>query len=251
MMHIRACFRHHSLFAIVGLVALAQNAFADDGALSRTARAIDAVVTVAEDSLEGIERPLPLTLAAWEAERDENDLREVHAISLELLPQGRMSSRPPFIDFSQLEIGGFIGAVKYSSDFKAKLDWTIGLTTRVPVPGLGRFGLFAEIFAAYVDRDLPFYYNHRSGTWFGGAIGADYTIWKGELGYIRPQVGVMYAYWHNVNSLDNGIGFVIGLQIGAFWIKNYDRTSVTFTPQFIFQGGDYMIFLPLGFSVDF
>jgi hypothetical protein len=251
MIQIGACFRHHSLFTIIGLVALAQNAIAEDGTSARPARAVESVVTVSEESLAGIERPLPLTLAAWEAERDENDLAEAHSISLEFLPQGRLSSRPPFIDFSQWEIGGFIGAVHYSSDFKAKLDWTVGLTTRVPVTGLGRLGLFAQIWAAYIDRDLPFFYNKQAGTWYGAAIGADYTLWKGELGYIRPQVAVMYAYWHNVNGLDNGIGILVGLQVGLFWIKNYDKTSVTFTPQIQFNGGDHMIFLPLGISVDF
>jgi hypothetical protein len=178
---------------------------------------------------------------------DELNLAEAHAISLELFPQGRMTSKPPFIDTSKWEIGGFAGAVVYSSNFEAKTSYILGLNTRVPVPGLGGLGLFGQVFLSYIDRDLPFFYNKQSGTWYGLGLGADYTLWRGTLGYVRPQVGVMYAYWGGVNSLDNGLGIMVGVQVGLFWIKNNDKTSVTFTPQFQFDGTDHLIFLPIGF----
>jgi hypothetical protein len=248
MNHIWTSFRHHSLFTAVAVVALAQSAFADDG--PRALRAVDAVVTP-DDEEALFDAALPLHLDSWAVKTDESDLKEAHAISLELFPQGRMSSKPPFIDFSRLEFGAFAGAVHYSADFKAHLSYIFGVTSRVPVPGLGKFGLWAEAFLGYIDRNLPFYYNSQAGNWFGAAIGADYTIVKGELGYIRAQVGVDYIYWHNINSLDNGLGIVAGFQIGVFWIRNNDRTSITFNPQFHFDGSDHMIFLPIGFSVDF
>jgi hypothetical protein len=244
-----AFFRHHNLFTAVGILALAQTAFADEDV--PPARALDAVVTINED-LESFDARLPLSLDSWAAETDELDLREAHAISLDLFPQARMStSRPPFIDFSRLEVGGFAGAVDYSSHFKAHTSYIFGLTTRVPVPGLGAAGLFGQVFFAYISRDLPFYYSNTAGNWYGASVGADYTLWRGYLGYVRPQVGVTYIYWNGINSLDNGIGILVGLQVGLFWIKNYDKTSVTFTPQFQFHSSDHLIFLPLGLSVEF
>jgi hypothetical protein len=252
MNRLLASFRHHSLFITVAILGLASSAFADEGTPDRPLRAVDAVVTIAEENSQTDAR-LPLTLASWTEDVDELDLREAHAISLELFPQARMStSKPPFIDFSQLEVGGFFGAVKYSADFKAHVDYILGITSRVPVPGLGAFGLYAEAVFGYISRDLPFYYNSKAGNWFGAGIGADYTLVRGSVGYIRPQVGIFYAYWNGINGLSNGIGITVGVQFGAFWIKNYDRTSVTFTPEFQFRSGsDYMIFFPLGFSVNF
>lgn len=244
-----AWLRHRSLFTAVAVVALAQSAFAEDETLARGPRAVDAVVTPTLGAAEiSFEAPLPTRVGD---SIDESELKEAWGIKLDFLPQGRMSSKPPFIDFSKWEIGGFAGAVMYSADFEAGLNYILGVTTRVPVTGLGQLGIYAEAFISYVDRDLPFYYDHRAGSWYGIGLGLDYTIWKGTLGYIRPQVGVVYAYWNGVNSLDNGLGITIGVQIGLFWIRNNDRTSVTFMPQFQMQSSDYMIFLPIGFSVDF
>ena len=231
MIQIRACFRHHTLFTLIGLVALAQNAFADDPT--------------------EFDRPLPLTLAAWEGERDELNLHEAHAISLELFPQGRLAAKPPFIDWSKWELGGFVGAVSFSSDFEADVDFLAGVNSRVPVPGLGAFGIYAQVVFSHIERDLPFFYDNPDGTWFGIGVGVDYTLWRGSLGYIRPQVGIFYAHWGDINSLDSGIGITVGVQFGLFWIKNNDQTSFTFMPQFQFDGGDHMIFIPLGFSIDF
>jgi hypothetical protein len=249
MSHIGTNLRHH-LFTVIGVLALAHSAIAEEELLPRSGRAVDAVVTPGEGAIE-IDSPLPLRVGSWADRRDENELREAHSISLELFPQGRMSSRPPFIDFSKFEMGVFVGGVKYSADFEAGINYVLGLSARVPVPGLGRFGLWAEAFISYIERDLPFYYNDKAGSWFGIAAGADYTLVKGELGFIRLQAGVMYAYWNDINSLENGMGIIIGVQFGFYWIKNYDKSSVTITPQFHFDGGDHMIFLPLGISVDF
>jgi len=246
MNHGPAYLRHLFPLIAVAVVALAQSAFADG---ERGTRAVEAVLTPTLESVEVPETPLPDRL---NREIDESDLREAHGITLDFLPrQARMAGKPPFIDFSKWEIGAFAGAVAYSADFEAKVSYVIGATTRVPVTGLGALGLYAEAFVSYIDRDLPFYYNHRAGTWFGGGLGLDYTIWKGQLGYIRPQVGVMYAYWNGVNSLDNGLGLTVGVQVGLYWVRNSDKTSLTFMPQFHMTKGDYMIFLPFGFSADF
>lgn len=249
MNHGRASFRHHSLFTIVAVLALAQTALADD-LFAKRSRAVDAVVTPILDLAEA-DASLPRSLGAWSSKVDELDLREAHSIVIDLFPQGRMAARQGFFDWSQWELGAFAGLVNYSADFEAGISYIFGVTTRVPVPGLGSFGFYGDLFISYVKRDLPFYYDSRAGTWFGLGLGVDYTIWKGSLGYVRAKAGVMYAYWNGVNSLDNGIGITVGVQVGVFWIKNNDRTSITLTPQFHFDGSDHMIFLPVGFSVDF
>ena len=246
MNHVNAWLRHHSLLTAVVVLTLAQSAFAEDEAPGRSRRAVDAVLTPTLDAAAS-----PALPARLGEEIDESQLRELHEITTDLFPQARMAARQPFIDWNAMEIGGFAGAVSYSADFEAGLNYVFGLTTRVPVTGLGALGVYVEALVSYVDRDLPFYYDHRAGNWYGAGLGLDYTIWKGSLGYIRPQVGVMYAYWNNVNSLDNGLGITIGVQVGLFWVRNNDKTSITFMPQFQMQSSDYMIFLPIGFSVDF
>ena len=245
-----AWLRHHSLFTAVAVLALAQTAFTEEENLTRGPRAVEAVVTPTLEAAEvSFETPLPRLGDTI----DESELKEVHGIKLDFLPapQGRMSSKPPFIDTSKWEIGAFIGAVMYSGDFEASINYILGVTTRVPVTGLGQLGLYAEAFISYIDRDLPFYYDHRAGSWYGIGLGLDYTLWKGTLGYVRPQIGVMYAYWNGVNSLDNGLGITIGVQVGLFWVRNSDKSAITFMPQFQMQSSDFMIFLPIGFSVDF
>jgi hypothetical protein len=167
--------------------------------------------------------------------------------------QGTRNAKPPFINWSGADWGAFAGLVNYSSSFKGKTSWALGLEARVPVPGLplGRWALFAEVFAAYLKRDLPFFYDHQSATWFGGILGADYTLFHGEVAYFRLQGGIEYSYFNHINSVDNGFGGVVGAQLGFFWIRNNYSTSVTLTPQFVSNGTDYFILGTVGFLINF
>jgi len=168
------------------------------------------------------------------------------------LPQGRLAQQPPFIDFGHMEMGAFVGLVTFSSDFKANENVVGGLSARVPVPGLpGQWGVFGELYAAGISRDLAFFYPHQSGTWYGGTIGGDYTFVNGEVLALRGQAGISYAYWNGVQSLDNGFGGTAGLDFAFYWIKHNRTATVNLNPQITFSGGNYYAFLTLGFQVEF
>ena len=66
---------------------------------------------------------------------------------------------------------------------------------------------------------------------------------------VRGELGVLYAYWNGVNSLDNGMGVLGGVQFGFFWIKGNNKAAVTITPQLSYDGKSWLGFLTVGFSV--
>jgi len=163
---------------------------------------------------EAPERPfpdaLPTQLDSWG--EDPREFADFPMLTSSALPQGRLAQQPPFIDFGHMEMGAFVGLVTFSSDFKANENVVGGLSARVPVPGLpGQWGVFGELYAAGISRDLAFFYPHQSGTWYGGTIGGDYTFVNGEVLALRGQAGISYAYWNGVQSLDNGFGGTAGL----------------------------------------
>jgi len=226
------------LSTVLSLFAVTSSAYADGASPSYTERALDAMLLApADDALES--SVLPTTLDLWSSEEF-------------LLPQGRQSQQTPFIDFSHFEMGGFAGIADFSSDFEAKATWVVGLSARVPVPGIpGNWGIFAEGFVSYIKRDLPFYYNNRAGTWFGGEVGGDFTFVRDEIWYLRAQAGILYAYWNNVNALDNGIGVLVGVEVGFYWIKHNQNAVVTINPQFTYDGKNWIGLFTIGFSYDF
>jgi hypothetical protein len=221
------------LSTVLAILAFASSAHADGDSPRYTVQALDAMLAApSEDAVESAE--LPTTLSLW-AE-----------------PQGRQSHQTPFIDFGNFEAGGFAGVTAYSSDFKANPSWAVGLSARVPVPGIpGNWGIFAEGFLAYINRDLPFYYNNRSGTWYGAEVGGDYTFIRDQIWYLRAQAGILYAYWNHINSLDNGIGGLVGVQVGFYWIKHNQNAVVTITPQLSYDGTNWIGVFTIGFSYDF
>jgi hypothetical protein len=183
---------------------------------------------------------LPLRLDIWGAEGNT------------LLPQARMATKPPFIDFDKFEAGGFVGVVAFSSDFEADPDIIGGITARVPVPGLpGDWGIWASIDAAGMTRDIPFFYSNKSGTWYSGNIGLDYTFTNGDIWLLRAQAGVTYNYWNGLQSLDNNFAATVGLDIGFYWIKFNHRTTVNLNPQISFNGSNWYAILGIEFQVQF
>jgi hypothetical protein len=230
---------------------LAAGAHADGTSSSLTQQVLNSMIPALPSEVDA---PLPVRMNLWNA-ADEEALREAHRILFEdYPPQGRQQSqKTPFIDFRHFEMGGYAGVVDFSPDFKAHADWIAGITARVPVPGipLGDWGIFAQAFASYINRNLPFYYSNTSATWFGGELGGDYTFVRDSVWYLRGQAGILYAYWNHVNALDNGVGVLVGAQVGFYWIKHNQNAVVTFTPQFSFDGKNWIGMITLGFSYDF
>lgn len=234
------------LLAAVVVIALGQTAFADGTESTHVARLLSTGEPDAALALPG-------SLNAWKEAAEQIDLREASIISLGELPQGRLAQKDPFIDFSKWEIGAFIGVVDYSSEFKADADFAFGVTTRVPIPGipLGDWGAWGEFFLGHIARDIPFYYPHSKGEWYGIAVGGDYTLIKTELLFLRAQGGVMYAKWNNIHALDDGAGVIVGAEFGFYWIKHYSKASFTINPQLNFDSKNWVGLINFGFSYDF
>jgi len=233
------------------LLAFASSAFADGAGTRHTEMVLESMLASPEQKIES---PLPARMSLWAEAENENELKEAQFIALsDFLPQGRQAAqKPPFIDFSHFEMGGYLGMVDFSAAFKAKPSFVAGITARVPVPGLpGDWGIWGEAFLSYVSRDLPFYYPDKGKNWIGLAVGGDYTFVKDEIWYLRAQLGVLYAYWTGVNRLDNGMGVLAGVQVGFYWIKHNNSAVVTLTPQLSYDGSSWIGFLTVGFSVDF
>ncbi|HVE39136.1 MAG TPA: hypothetical protein VNM14_04560 [Planctomycetota bacterium] len=224
------------LSTVLSFFAVAPSAYADGSSPRYTEKALDAMLAgPTGDARESL--ALPTTL------REE---------PRSFFPQGRQSQQTPFIDFSHFEMGGYAGIAAFSSDFEADPTWVVGVSARVPVPGIpGNWGIFAQGFISHITRDLPFYYDHRAGSWLGGEVGADYTFVRDDVWYLRAQAGMLYAWWNNVNALDNGIGFLLGVQVGFYWIKHNPNAVVTINPQFSYDGSNWLGFFTVGFSYDF
>jgi len=47
------------------------------------------------------------------------------------------------------------------------------------------------------------------------------------------------------------IGLLLGAQIGFYWIKHNPNAVVTITPQFSYDGSNWLGFFTVGFSYDF
>jgi hypothetical protein len=230
----RLRFAFSVLSALLAMSSASAFASEEEPSSRFSVRTLDAMLAATEDPVESVELPTQLNL--WSAE-----------------PQGRQSHQTPFIDFSHFEMGVFAGVAAYSTDFKANPSFLAGISARVPVPGipLGDWGIFAEGFVSYISRDLPFYYNNRSGTWFGGEAGGDYTFIRDSVWYLRAQVGILYAYWNKVNALDNGVGILGGVEVGFYWIKHNNQAVVTINPQISYDGSNWIGIVTIGLSYDF
>jgi hypothetical protein len=242
------------LFTVLGIIALSESAFANGTEVPQSQLGLLCLLSHPdEDAAEEIGTPFPTRLNDWGEAAVGLGSEESRMISLAEFPQGRLSGKAPFIDFGHFEMGGFAGAVDYSSKFKAQANFVIGVTARVPVPGLplGEWGIWGEGFVSYINRSLPFYYGNRAGTWYGGALGGDYTFARQESWYLRGELGAMYAYWNGINSLDNGIGILAGAQFGLYWIKGNPQSVLTLTPQLSYDGKSWIGFITVGFSYTF
>jgi len=241
------------LSSLVACFSIARPAHADEAPVRRAERVLESMLSGSESAARGVES-LPARLSLWSAVEDEIELREAHSFSRNAFhPQGRLTQQTPFIDFSHFEMGGYVGIVGFSSDFEADPAMVAGITARVPVPGipLGDWGVFAQLFISYISRDLPFYYTDTSGNWIGAELGGDYTFVKDEIWYLRGQAGILYANWNDINALDNGVGILVGIQAGFYWIKHNRNAVVTITPQLTYDGSNWMGFFTVGFSYDF
>lgn len=243
----RRWYAHSILFAAAVVVSLSNSAFADGG------NRAPADEVFADTSID-VTPSLPGSINAWADSTEGIDLGEANIVSLSQFPQGRLSTKPPLIDWSKWEIGAYFGVVTYSADFKADPDYNFGINTRVPIPAIswiGEWGAWGEVFMGHIARDIPFYYPKSRANWFGLAGGLDWTFLNNDTLFLRAQGGIMYAYWNDIYALKNGAGVIVGGEVGFYWIKHYPRAVFSINPQLNFDGDNWIFMVNFGFSYDF
>jgi hypothetical protein len=190
------------------------------------------------------ELPLPARMKLQD-EQDTKKLYDERRYSFDT-PRQAPSERP-LIDWKRIEPGIFTGFVYYGSAFRSNPEALLGVSLRLPFPGLpGRWAAFAEGFASYINRDLPFFYADQAGTWYGATLGGDYTLFESEVGYFRARGGILYADYNGIRELKNGMGILVGAEFGFFWVKHTDRFRLTIIPEYAFSGSDSMFLMTAG-----
>lgn len=168
-------------------------------------------------------------------------------------PQGTRPAPPsgPFVDFSGSEINPFAGAVLFSGEFEGDADYAVGAMFRVPVPGLlnGNFGAFVEILVSHLQRDLDPEPETPDGMFYGFGTGADYTFVKGKTGFVRGQLGLLYASFGDISGVDDGVGALVGAVGALHWFSQRFDVWFTLNPQLAYDGDDWMLFTLIGIQI--
>lgn len=237
------------LFTSLAALPLFNSAFADEERSLFATRLEFPALAAPEESEDAPDAPLPTRMKL----QDEQDLKKTYDERRYSFDKPRQApSERPFIDWERIEPGAFIGFVYFSSGFRSDPEGLAGLSLRLPIPGLpGRWAAFAEGFVSYVNRDLEFFYPDQSGTWYGAAVGGDYTFYESRFAYFRARGGILYADFNGVQELKNGAGFLLGAELGIYWVKHTDRFRLTLTPEYSFSGKDSMFLMNLGVSFYF
>ena len=160
--------------------------------------------------------------------------------------------------FGSLEAGAHVGFLAYSKDFKANPTFSAGIGGRVGLPWFSHsvvglddkdaFGVFVDFSFSSIKRRIQSL-DDRYGMLFFATLGADFTAYKDELFFVRPQLGVQYGYFGGVTDLHSGAALALGAKGGiqfspGFW--------VTFNPQVAFgSAGDMVFFFNFGVDVMF
>lgn len=172
-------------------------------------------------------------------------------------PQTRYTSSKggkPIFDFNASLLNFSAGIVHFGGDFDAGVDFVGSVSLRVPMPALPteRFGSFVQVFGGHIDRDLESYYENQDGMFYGFAVGADFAFIRHTDWMLLGQLGAVYVTYGDVKGVDDGWGMIVGLQGGMR--MGWHRQSnmwLTYTPQFLFDGGDWFVLQTVGLSVGF
>lgn len=168
------------------------------------------------------------------------------------LPRRTIHGRRPFLDFEHTEFHPFVSGIAFSSAFDADPTFGAGLLLRLPTSIFdGRVGLWGEVGVSRIERDLPFYYDNPDGAFYMFGGGVDVEVFHNEFVFLRPQIGVLYSDFVDVDGLDNGFGVLGGLSFGWHWIRFTRNVYMTLNPQLAFDGEDWMLLVNVGMGFDF
>lgn len=170
-----------------------------------------------------------------------------------ILFQARRAAAPrPFFDFARSELAGFVGMAQFSGDFEADPGFEAGVLFHLPLPRLGGTGIWVEGLYGSIDRDIDQrLYQNVDGNYLAGGFGLDYTLVDTERFLIRPQAGMMYVKYDDIDGLEDGLGGLLGVVLGLHWVKLRQTVTITYNPQWLFDSGDWILFHSIGINVTF
>jgi hypothetical protein len=193
---------------------------------------------------------LTLPAAAWAQES---------ALPLSLqdpAPAGAPSEPGGFLDLGRFQAGLWAGVTLASGDFESSAQFAGGITLRAPSPWLSRdvlglqaddLGLFVQVGASRIDRDVAPAPPNPDGTLLTFAFGLDYTFARDEAGFVSVQVGGQYVRFDDVFEADDGLGFLLGAFGGAclsdgIWLTLNPQISVGGDREFLYTFGVGLLF---------
>jgi hypothetical protein len=158
--------------------------------------------------------------------------------------------------FGTLDAGAHVGFLAFSSHFRANPAFCAGIEGRSGLPWFSHsvvgledrdaFGLFLDFSFSSIDRRIRSL-DQRSGVLFFATLGVDYTAYKDDLFFVRPQMALQYGYFGGVTDLVNGAAFVLGAKGGLQFSQGF---WATFNPQMALgHAGDLVFFF--NFGVDY
>jgi hypothetical protein len=168
----------------------------------------------------------------------------------------RVEPRPrpggPLVDFDHMELNLFAGGCGFSDDFFSDPSGCGGAFLRAPAPGLPvlkNLGVFAEVMATSMDRDITPPPSTTRGTVLLLGGGADYTFMRDEEFMLMGQGGLVFADFGGITDLGNGFGVLVGALGGI----NVDKgVWMTYNPQIAAAGSsEWIIFHNFGVHIEF
>jgi len=163
---------------------------------------------------------------------------------------------PDALDFGKLTLSPHVGFLNFSSSFKDQIEFSGGLTLRVPSPLIsssfgsdpGLVGFFLDLSAATINRNIP------AATGTSGALlfvsgGTEFGIIRDESFETQAQVGFQYGYFGGVTGLTDGFALLVGVRSA---LKLGEGVWAVLNPQVTFaNGGNRIFFLNAGIDIGF
>jgi hypothetical protein len=171
--------------------------------------------------------------------------------------RGELPQPQPFIDLRRLELHARVGLAEYSEDYVADAAPAVSLMFRAPMTWLNPesdvkgdyFGLFADVTATTVERDITPVLDNPSGSVLLFSLGADFTFVRDDTWLLRAMAGGQYGTYGGVTDLDAGFAGIVAGTIGyrlsyKFWL--------TYEPRIVLaNAGDWIAMSLVGVMIEF
>lgn len=147
------------------------------------------------------------------------------------------------------------GLVFYSGEFEADPEGVASLRARLALPWASELigasapralGAFLEAGLSAIDRDLDL--EDPSGTVMLAGAGVDWIFLEEGPVRFSTHLGVAFAAFGDVTGVDDGPGLLLGGEAG---VRVSDSVRVTYSPEIVAGGGDWLFLNQVGVSIGF